>query len=50
MSELAIELRDIQKVFVTDSNRVEALAQISLQIAQGEFVSMIDPRDVGKTR
>lgn len=49
MSELAIELQDIHKVFVTETNRVEALEQISMQIAQGEFVSMIGPSGCGKT-
>ena len=46
---VAIELQDVQKVFETDSNRVEALAQISLRIQRGEFVSMIGPSGCGKT-
>lgn len=47
--EWAIELRDVQKVFVIDNGRVEALSCISLRIQQGEFVSMIGPSGCGKT-
>ena len=47
--EIAIDIADVEKVFETDTNQVEALAKISLQIKMGEFVSMIGPSGCGKT-
>ncbi len=49
MVDAAIELEDVCKVFVTESGRVDALADVNLQARCGEFVSLIGPSGCGKT-
>jgi NitT/TauT family transport system ATP-binding protein len=46
---LSVDLRGLQKVFETDTNRVVALEDVVLQIFPGEFVSIIGPSGCGKT-
>jgi NitT/TauT family transport system ATP-binding protein len=46
---LAIDIRDVSLTFETADGKVEALAKIGLQIAEGEFVSFIGPSGCGKT-
>ena len=47
--DIAIELRDVSKVFETESNRVVALERVNLRVGPGEFVSVIGPSGCGKT-
>jgi len=46
---LAVDVRDISLTFDTADGKVDALSNVSLQIADGEFVSFIGPSGCGKT-
>jgi NitT/TauT family transport system ATP-binding protein len=46
---LVADVRDLSLTFETADGKVEALAGINLQIAEGEFVSFIGPSGCGKT-
>jgi len=44
-----IELKDIQKVFLTDEVETHALSAVNLEINHGEYVSISGPSGCGKT-
>jgi len=44
-----IQLQDIQKVYQTDTVETLALSKISLDIAKGEFLSVMGPSGCGKS-
>ncbi len=44
-----VDAQDISLTFETADGRVDALSDVSLQIAEGEFVSFIGPSGCGKT-
>src|SRR6202030_1042817 len=46
---LVVEAKAISLTFETADGRVEALSNVDLQIAEGEFVSFIGPSGCGKT-
>ena len=46
---LAVDVRDVSLTFDTADGKVDALSKVSLQIADGEFVSFIGPSGCGKT-
>jgi NitT/TauT family transport system ATP-binding protein len=46
---LAVDVRDVSLTFETADGKVDALSKVSLQIAEGEFVSFIGPSGCGKT-
>jgi NitT/TauT family transport system ATP-binding protein len=46
---LAVDVRDVSLTFETADGEVDALSKVSLQIADGEFVSFIGPSGCGKT-
>jgi NitT/TauT family transport system ATP-binding protein len=48
-SRLAVDVRDVSLTFETADGQVDALSNVNLQIAQGEFVSFIGPSGCGKT-
>jgi NitT/TauT family transport system ATP-binding protein len=49
-AEVAVRLRGVGRVFATDDGRsTTALNEIDLDIAQGEFVSLIGPSGCGKS-
>jgi NitT/TauT family transport system ATP-binding protein len=45
----AVEVRNVSLTFETADGKVDALSNVSLQIADGEFVSFIGPSGCGKT-
>ena len=46
---LAVDVRNVSLTFETTDGKVDALSDVSLQIADGEFVSFIGPSGCGKT-
>ena len=46
---LVVDAQDISLTFETADGKVDALSNVSLQIADGEFVSFIGPSGCGKT-
>src|SRR5690349_4699339 len=44
-----IELKQLRKVFVTDEMETHALADISMEINQGEYVCIAGPSGCGKS-
>jgi len=48
-SHPVVEVRDVSVVYPAKENSVTALSQVSLDIAEGEFISLIGPSGCGKT-
>ena len=46
---LAVDVRNVSLTFETSDGKVDALSNVSLQIADAEFVSFIGPSGCGKT-
>jgi NitT/TauT family transport system ATP-binding protein len=46
---LAVDVRNVSLTFETGDGKVDALSNVNLQIADGEFVSFIGPSGCGKT-
>ncbi len=46
---LAVDVRSVSLTFETADGKVDALSNVSLEIAEGEFVSFIGPSGCGKT-
>lgn len=49
MSQKVLELVDIEKTFLQGKQEVKAVQKSSLELLQGEFVSLIGPSGSGKT-
>ncbi len=49
MVEHILEVKDLTKVFVTDSDRITAVDEINFQLSGDEFFTMLGPSGCGKT-
>ena len=49
MSDALIEMKDIEKVFLTDEVETHALSGIHLAVKKGEWVAIVGPSGSGKT-
>jgi NitT/TauT family transport system ATP-binding protein len=47
--QAAIRVRGMRKLYETDDGPIEALADITLDVAEGEFVSILGPSGCGKS-
>jgi putative ABC transport system ATP-binding protein len=45
----AIDLRDVQKEYQRDSQRIPVLSGITLEVAEGDYVALMGPSGSGKT-
>jgi putative ABC transport system ATP-binding protein len=45
----AIELRDVQKEYQRDSQKIPVLSGITLEVAEGDYVALMGPSGSGKT-
>jgi len=46
---LAVEVRNVSLTFETADGKIDALSDVSLEVAEGDFVSFIGPSGCGKT-
>ena len=46
---VAVEIRDVRKVYASQAGPVEALSLIDLEIEAGRFVSLVGPSGCGKS-
>lgn len=49
MADYALETKLVTKTYVSDSGPIQAVADVSIKVAAGEFVALVGPSGSGKT-